>query len=58
MAKKQGIKCWQIHMSPKTCSEYWGGRERDNNIRPKILNTEREYDKVREMWGLGLLTDS
>ena len=31
MAKKRRIvKCPQIHMSAKTCSEYWGRRERDN----------------------------
>ena len=31
MAKKRRIvKCRQIHMSAKTCSEYWGRRERDN----------------------------
>ena len=49
MEKKRRIKFWQIHKSAKTCSEYWGGRERDNwtgiwqgekNVRMGVINRQ------------------
>ena len=49
MEKRRRIKFWQIQKSAKTCSEYWGGRERDNwtgiwqgekNVRMGVINRQ------------------